>query len=198
MHARMLSLWAVTLLAHGTPALAQYAGDRRGGWFALGGARTSVTVACGGCTVGGSFSAPALTLQVGATPNPHLRVGVGFDAAWFTVSDTGALATNVSALIRYYPATRGGLFGEGGLGFSQDEVSSGSDLAWARGWGLTAAIGYDVPRWSKVSVMPRVSYDYGWIAELTYPSKGGTVARNWKHTMLLVGMALNLNESRAH
>jgi hypothetical protein len=197
-HARMLSLWVVTLLAYGTPVLAQYAGDRRGAWFAFGGARTSVNITCGGCTRGGDFDAPALILQVGATPNPHLRLGVGFDASWFTVLDTTELVSNVSALFRYYPATGSGLFAEGGLGFSQDEVFSEPSLGWARGWGLTVAVGYDLPRWSKVSIVPRVSYDYGWIGELTYPPKGGTVVRNWTHRMLLVGMAVNLNESRLH
>jgi hypothetical protein len=62
--------------------------------------------------------------------------------------------------------------------------------------GLTAALGYDLPRWSKVSIMLRVPYDYGWIGDLAYPAKSGAVARNWKHRTLLVGLALNLDTRR--
>jgi hypothetical protein len=159
-----------------------------------------LSISCDGCPRGGGFTAPAVVLGMGGTLNPHVRVGLGIDLSWVSSpADTENMASNVTAIVRYYPSTRGGLFVEGGLGVSQGDVSTrgNPDVGYATGLGFTVAVGCEVPRWSAFSVMPRVAYDYGLVGDVTYPHRGTrAVAPNWKHRMLLVGIALSINGSR--
>jgi len=67
--------------------------------------------------------------------------------------------------------------------------------AWNR-VGVTVGTGAELPRWSKFAFVPRVSYHCGSVGDVTFPRGGPVVAQNWKHSMLLVGVALGLNTSR--
>jgi len=198
MKRRLAPIMLAGLFVPGTLAHAQFAGERRGEWFTFGGARSSWRISCNECPRAGSFTTPTIALGFGGTLNPHVRLGFDMVAAWVnTPGDTSIQAGNVTLLARYYPAVHSGLFVEGGLGWSEDQVSvPGRDAGLGVGWGFTIGIGSEIRRWSKVALVPRLSYHYGSVGDLTYPRGGNTVAPNWSHAMLLVGIALEFNVSR--
>jgi hypothetical protein len=189
------SLLFVALLsfACGAPAHSQDAGARHGLWAGFGFGYGLASFSCDSCSHG-PLSRFSLSVNLGVTPSPHVRLGVGGDL-WENGLHKGPLPTTDTwtVFLSYYPRIRGGPYVEAGVGFSHyglehgtgdplESVSSTeSAYAAAMGWGYTLGVGWELNNGSLI----RVTYAHGNVGTL---HGGGTGSTGWKQNLLLLGI----------
>ena len=190
--ARAILIVHVLSFTCGSPAHAQDDATRHGFWFGVGLGYGSASFACDTCISGSRFGGLNVSLALGGTPNPHLRLGVGLDAWGYRLGgDSLKENTTATASLWYYPRLRGGPFVEGGVGLSDYRVQkvkrvflgnafADSTYVAGTGGGVTFGVGWEVPQGEF-----RVAYAYGYVGALHAPG-GTTVAKRWKQNLLLV------------
>jgi len=191
---RSLLIFSLLVAGRAAPAYAQDEPARSGFWFGLGLGYGAASFTCNGCSGGPRLGGWALSFDLGATPSPHFRLGVG-GAGWLH----GWKGDRLPAIdawkfsLSYYPRIHGGPFVEVGVGPSHymlakgtgsplESISSGPSPAAGTGWGYTLGVGWEV---NGGSFTPRVTYAYGSVGDLR-ASDGATVATGWKQNLLLV------------
>jgi len=158
---RGIALVTVLLLLGTSAASAQKPQTRKGFWIGFGFGWGSYTFSCDGCgdiDREGSYTGH---IKLGGTINPHLLLG-GETVAW-SKSEGGATITagNVSFNAYYYPKPAGGLFLNGGVGFSRVEISGGGVSAGETGPGFSLGAGYDLRVGTNISIVPNLQWVYG-------------------------------------
>jgi outer membrane protein with beta-barrel domain len=152
---------ATVLLLLGTSALsAQKPQTRKGFWIGFGFGYGSYGISCDGCPSDNESSYTGY-LKMGGTLNPHLLLG-GETVGW-SKSEGGATITagNVSFNAYYYPKPAGGLFLNGGVGFSRVELSGGGNSDGDTGAGFSLGAGYDIRVGTNLSIVPNAQWVYG-------------------------------------
>jgi hypothetical protein len=153
---------ATVLLLLGTSAVAaQKPQTRKGFWIGFGFGWGSYGISCDACGGLGRESSYTGLLKMGGTVNPHLLLG-GETVGW-SKSEGGNTITagNVTFNAYYYPKPAGGLFLNGGVGFSRAEVSGGGSSDGSTGPGLTLGAGYDLRVGTNLSIVPNLQWVYG-------------------------------------
>ena len=158
---RGIALATVLLLLGTSAASAQKPQTRKGFWIGFGFGWGSYGISCDVCSGLGRESSYTGSLKMGGTINPHLLLG-GEMVGW-SKSESGATVTagNVSLNAYYYPKPAGGLFLNGGLGFSRVEASQGGSSDGSTGPGFSLGAGYDVRVGTNVSIVPNLQWVYG-------------------------------------
>lgn len=153
---RGIALATVLLLLGSSLASAQKPQTRKGFWIGFGFGYGSLS-----CTDCGSTSSYTGYIKLGGTLNSHLLLG-GETTAW-TKSENGETVTagNVSFNAYYYPKPAGGLFLNGGVGFSRIEFSGSGLSAGETGPGFSVGAGYDLRVGTNVSIVPNLQWVYG-------------------------------------
>ncbi|HKE89835.1 MAG TPA: hypothetical protein VKB45_05840 [Gemmatimonadales bacterium] len=192
--ARSVVVAAVILLASGKPASAQ--SDSVALWFQFGFGTGAARIACDGCRSGWNLHGPSFAISVVQPLTRRVGIGVGVDTWARDPADSEA--TNTGTLfVHYYPTVRRRLFVEAGAGPSEAAVGlKGDTVAYGKGWALMAGIGYDLRLFNTgaayIILVPRVSYFYGSIGNLTYAAGRPPFATGWKHQVLSAGIGLGL------
>lgn len=157
---RGLALATVLLLLGTSIASAQKPQTRKGFWIGFGFGYGSYGISCSGCPSNNESSYTGY-IRLGGTLNPHLLLG-GETVGW-SKSEGGATITagNVSFNAYYYPKPAGGLFLNGGVGFSRVEASGGGSSSGDTGPGLSLGAGYDIRVGTNLSVVPNAQWVYG-------------------------------------
>jgi hypothetical protein len=183
----LAAFWAILFLIPATEALAQRRrglvdisprSERHGLWFTIGAAAGADNYhyenGPGWNGVIGANGrredqyAPTITLALGGTPNPHLRLGGEIDAWVWRYTDTTGVGYNydvteslVQALLvgQYYPATNLGLFLKGGLGFSRTgtDTYGASAGSYESGFGYLVGAGYEIRLGRRIFLTPAVT-----------------------------------------
>jgi hypothetical protein len=158
---RGLALATVLLLLGTTALSAQKPQTRKGFWIGFGFGYGSYGFSCDGCGSVDNESSYTGYIRLGGTLNPHLLLG-GETVAW-SKSEGGATvsAGNVTFNAYYYPKPSGGLFLNGGVGFSRVEVSGGGSSAGDTGPGFSLGAGYDIRVGTNLSIVPNAQWVYG-------------------------------------
>src|SRR6185295_9086802 len=78
---RSLLIFSLLVAGRAAPAYAQDEPARSGFWFGLGLGYGAASFTCNGCSGGPRLGGWALSFDLGATPSPHFRLGVG-GAGW--------------------------------------------------------------------------------------------------------------------
>lgn len=108
---------------------------------------------------------PTLSLRLGGTPDPHLRLGGEVSVWWNTFFDDGIQDNITESLTaftligQFYPILSSGLFikGGAGIGRSAAEPEFGSGVS-ETGFVFLAGVGYDIPLGRKVALTPSVDF----------------------------------------
>ena len=153
---RGLALATVLLLLGTTALSAQKPQTRKGFWIGFGLGYGSYS-----CTDCGNESSYTGYIKLGGTLNPHLLLGA--ESAVWSKSETGGTVTagNVTFNAYYYPKPAGGLFLNGGVGFSRIELSGSGISAGETGPGLSLGAGYDLRVGSNISIVPNLQWVWG-------------------------------------
>lgn len=129
---------------------------REGFWIGFGLGYGSLGFDCSGC---GSDREGAVSgyLKLGGTLSPKLLLG-GETNGW-TKEDQGVrlTASNVSAVVYFYPSPTGGFFLRGGLGFATLSIG-GFDESGAGG---VIGTGFDIRMGAKTSITPVLNFNFG-------------------------------------
>jgi len=192
---RSLVAAAVLLVVCSVPARAQEKPFH--GWAALGIGTGTASVACSGgnCSSGSSLHGPTFLISLGMMLTPHLGIGVGLDEWWRSPADTES-ANTATLFVHYYPSLHAGAFLEGGAGMSRASVElDGGAIPQGRGLAFMGAVGYDVRlhrvHGADISLIPRVSYVYSSIGDLT-DDGGSAYATDWRHHVLSLGLLIGI------
>ena len=192
--ARSRVIVGVLLVACARPVRAQDECRRHGFWFGLGLGYGSAHVACDTCSSGPRLGGWDLSFDLGATPSPHVGLGVGgFGWLHGWKGDRLPAIDTWTVSLSYYPRIHGGPFVEAGVGLSHymlakgtgdplESISNGTSPAAGTGVGYTLGVGWEV---NGGSLTPRVTYAYGSVGTL-HASDGATVATGWRQNLLLV------------
>lgn len=141
----VLSLGLLALI----PSAAQ-AQVRDGFWINLGAGYGSL--GCENCEGReGGFSGG---LALGGTISSKLLVGAGTTGWTRSEDDVRLTAGTLTALVRYYPSSTGGLFLTGGLGVGTVEVAAGGVSVSETGAAALLGLGWDIRVGSNMSITP--------------------------------------------
>ncbi len=108
---------------------------------------------------------PVVSLRLGGTPDPHLRLG-GEVAVWWNTFFDDAIQDNITESLasfmligQFYPVLRSGLFikGGAGIGRSAAEPEFGQGVS-ETGFAVVVGAGYDIPLSRNVSLTPTVDF----------------------------------------
>ncbi len=179
-------IWAgLWFVFFGVPASAQYTGRRQGFWFGLGYGYASANASCDGCVSGSRVGGVGEFLTIGGTPSPQVLLGVTVDG-W---THARQLMGNLVVSLYYYPHIKDGFYLEGGLGVSTYRLDTSPGVTGA-GFGLTLALGYDVPIGRNASLSPRAAYSNGVVGDLSYVGATSPYRTGWKQDFLFIGLTL--------
>ncbi len=173
---------SVLLLPSFAVPLDAQARDRHGFWLSVGAGGGSARVSCDSCRIR-SWRGLDFAVALGATPNPHVRVGVDWRYSARYVSDTVPLLQAYNAVASYYPRRHGGPFVEGGLGLARYSSSAHTILNLGQGFGTSVSVGWEVEAGQHLLLKPQVSYVYGAVVTLCAPH-GAPVATGWKQRLI--------------
>ena len=158
---RGLALTTVLLLVGTSVLSAQKPQTRKGFWIGFGFGWGSYGFSCDGCGSIDNQSSYTAYLKMGGTLNPHLLLG-GEMVGWSKSEGGGTVtAGNVTFNGYYYPKPAGGLFLNGGVGFSRVEASGGGNSAGDTGPGFSLGAGYDIRVGTNLSIVPNLQWVYG-------------------------------------
>lgn len=158
---RGLALTTVLLLVGTSVTSAQKPQTRKGFWIGFGFGWGSYGFSCDGCGSIDNQSSYTAYLKMGGTLNPHLLLG-GEMVGWSKSEGGGTVtAGNVTFNGYYYPKPAGGLFLNGGVGFSRVEASGGGNSAGDTGPGFSLGAGYDIRVGTNLSIVPNLQWVYG-------------------------------------
>jgi hypothetical protein len=140
---RTTAFAATLLLVSGSSLAAQDAASHSGFWLG------------GGLGVGltdedsaGDDAGPAAYLRMGGTPSDRVLLGGEVIGLSRDVGDATVSQANTTFSVLYYPASPGGFFAKGGIGFASaivsTDVAGGTFTSDESGFGLTFGAGYDV------------------------------------------------------
>jgi len=158
---RGIALATVLLLLGTSAASAQKPQTRKGFWIGFGFGWGSYGFSCDGCASFDRAGSYTGYIKLGGTVNPHLLLGAE-SAVWSKTEGGGTVtAGNVTFNAYYYPKPAGGLFLNGGVGFSRAEISGSGVSAGETGPGFTLGAGYDLRVGTNISIVPNVQWVYG-------------------------------------
>lgn len=144
--------------------------DRHGFWGALGvGAGGEAFDLRDGLGYSSDLYRPTISLRLGGTPNPHVRLG-GELSAW--IDDHGDRTESLSNLLfigQLYPAASTGLYLKGGLGIARNEVDFDQGFGVGdTGFAGSIGAGWEVRVGKNWFVNPAVD-----LTEQRYTGRGG-------------------------
>ena len=199
---RPSTLFALIALLLSSPwaTAAQDYEPRHGSWAGVGLGFGPASFACDRCdyrraTASNSsrLGGWAFSLSGGGTPSPRLRVGAEY-SGWYHALRKDSLpeVDLLSLLVAMYAREHGGPFLELGAGFSSyalvrgspDPIEPGRKIANAfvsgEGLALKLGVGWEFPS----EFTPRITYPTG--REYSLDAGAGTIARGWRHKVLLI------------
>lgn len=139
---RTIALAATLILATGSGLAAQETAPHSGFWLS-GGLGAGFTDEAAGDDAG-----PTAYLRMGGTPSDRVLLGGEIIGLSRDVGDATVSQANTTFSVLYYPASPGGFFAKGGVGFASAVVSTdlagGTFTSDESGFGLTLGAGYDV------------------------------------------------------
>jgi hypothetical protein len=176
-------------------------GDRHGFWMNVGlGAGTESSRFEGESGYTDGLTKPAVSLRLGGTVNPNLRLGVEL-AGWADRHYDSDLDDNVTSYLggvlligQVYPSRRAGFFIKGGLGVTQvgEDIYGPGDLK-EDGFGWTAGVGYEVKLSRSLYLTPTLDI-------LQHRSQvrdaAGVVQPALYDRLITIGVALTIQPSR--
>lgn len=134
----------------------------------------------------------------GWTFSSRLRAGIGVDQ-WTSKWGAGKQnwVTSFNILAYYYPLARRTFYLQAGAAsadYMVVHVPTGGERADSTyfsgtAWGITTAVGWDIPVHGSLSLRPLLSYSYGPPRGLHSPD-GTVIATGWKHDLLSLDVAL--------
>lgn len=109
-----------------------------------------------------ALTKPTLTLRLGGTPDPYVRVG-GELFGWGAETDVGDESfAAILAVVQFYPLRDGGLFLKAGGGYAESAIdffngarTTENGFAWSLG------VGYEIQLSRKVAIGPSVELYQG-------------------------------------
>ena len=170
--------------------LAQDNTTRNGIWGSIELGYGSLHLSCDSCRSDPHVPGLDALIALGATKNPHLRVGIVLDI-WGSFHEQGIFSSTITGSLSflYYPLVRRGLFLEAGVGVSGIRREGGGTVAKGVGWGTSAGLGYDIRYKRTVFFKPRIAYTRAGYGKL-YNTAGFGVG-GWKMNMLSLDFGLN-------
>ena len=201
-----LLLFALVLSSSSAIAVAQDYEPRHGFWMGAGLGLGPASFACDSCDYhratankSSQLGGWAISLGLGGTPSPRLRVGAEYSGWLHGLKKNDSLPEIelISLLVVMYARDRGGPFLELGAGFSNYSLVQGTGdpiepvaktanaFVGGGGVGLKLGVGWEF----RSDFTPRITYSLG--REETLETAGGTtVARGWTHHVLLLELAI--------
>ena len=198
---RSLLLFALVLSSFSAIAVAQDYSPRQGFWGEAGLGFGPATFTCNSCDYHratannrSQLGGWAISFGMGGTPSPRLRVGAEY-WGWFhglKKNDSLPEIELLSLLVAMYARDHGGPFLELGAGFSNYSLVQGTGdpiepvakspnaFVCGGGAGLKLGVGWEFPS----GFTPRITYSLG--SENTLDASGRTIARGWRHKVLLI------------
>jgi hypothetical protein len=196
---RQSALGAAAILVLGGAAAAQgtprglvevHESGRQGFWGALGiGAGGEAFDLRDGLGYSAELYRPTVSLRLGGTPSPHLRLG-GEILGW--IDDQGSRTESLTSLLfiaQLYPVTSTGLYLKGGLGLGRNEVD------FDRGFGVgdtgfagLLGAGWEVRVGRRVYLTPAID-----LVEHRYTGRGGD---HYRERIVNFGMGVLFQSGR--
>jgi len=197
---RSLFLFALVLSSRSASAVAQDYEPRHGFWMGGGLGFGPASFACDSCDYhratankGSQLGGWAISLGLGGTPSPRLRVGAEYRGWLHGLKKNDSLPEIelISLLVAMYARDHGGPFLELGAGFSHYSLVKGtgdpiepvaktsSSFVSGDGLGFKLGVGWEF----QSEFTPRITYSFG--REDTLDAGGGTIVRGWTHNVLL-------------
>ena len=199
-----LLLLALVLSSSSVIAVAQDYSPRHGFWMGAGLGFGPASFACDSCDYHratannrSQLGGWAISFGLGGTPSPRLRVGAEYFGWLHGLKDSLPEIELISLLVVMYARDRGGPFVELGAGFSNYSLVQGTGdpiepvaksanaFVGGGGVGLKLGVGWEF----RSDFTTGITYSVG--REETLETAGGTtVARGWKHHVLLLELGL--------
>lgn len=191
----VVTLLAVSCFALASDASAQ---ERKGFWFDLGIGIGSAGISSGGADESRGAAGTG-EFRVGWAVNPRFLVGfelraISVDIAGDIVGTMGAY--NVEGVVLYYPRASSRLFVSGGIGGSVldlevEEQGTTLSATIAKGFGVSAGIGYDIYLGRGFSLTPAASFWYGHPGDATF--RGERFLTDWSHNVVDATVSIKFN-----
>ena len=192
---RLLLILTALTFADGAPACAQDL--RQGFWMNVGLGYGSAHFSCDTCSGRRQLDGWTVSVDLGGTPNQHVRLGAGVHG-WLNGLKAGQQLPGMvtgTIMLAYYPRERAGFFvdigGERsgyvlgkGTGDPIEPYSNDTTYYSGGGWGLTLGTGWEIRR-GRTALRPHVAYHYAAIDRLHF-SNGVTAVTGWKQSLLSV------------
>jgi hypothetical protein len=127
---------------------------RKGFWISFGFGAGSLGASCDGCGDLDRETGVSGYLRLGGTISQNILIGGGTNGFYKDSDGIKQQFGAVSALILWYPSARGGLYLQGGLGYSLYSATDGIDDIDAGGASALLGIGYDIRLGTNFSLTP--------------------------------------------
>ncbi len=198
---RLVLILSALVFAEVAPACAQSL--RHGVWMNVGLGYGSARFSCDTCTGSRRLNGWTVSVDLGGTPNQHVRIGAGVHG-WLNGLKAGQQLPGIvtgTIMLAYYPRKRAGFFvdvggersGYGlgkGTGDPIEPYSNDTTYYSGGGWGFTLGTGWEIRR-GRGALRPHVAYHYGAINRLHFPN-GATAVTGWKQSLLSIELGFQI------
>src|SRR6266704_1915554 len=179
---RLVLILSALVFAEVAPACAQSL--RHGVWMNVGLGYGSARFSCDTCTGSRRLNGWTVSVDLGGTPNQHVRIGAGVHG-WLNGLKAGQQLPGIvtgTIMLAYYPRKR--------TGDPIEPYSNDTTYYSGGGWGFTLGTGWEIRR-GRGALRPHVAYHYGAINRLHFPN-GATAVTGWKQSLLSIELGFQI------